>query len=86
MKERLKRIANLISAKYQTGVVKWYREDGVGYIIPDDSEESIMFGKSALQPKNIEKELWKAKPNSFKVKFLTKEIMGKEVATDVRKR
>jgi cold shock CspA family protein len=68
----------------KVGYIKWFRGDGTGYIVEDGNpDESIFLDRSAikgnLKNKNQEVELKKGQ----KVKFRSKNILGREVAIDV---
>lgn len=56
-----------------TGTIKWFREDGTGYIIPDyNLEETILIMDSEL---NLNRGL--------RVAFKEKIILGRKVAYDI---
>jgi len=66
---------------WKAGKVKWFRDDGVGYIIPqEEPESSILVDKSALKSKENLDSLEKGQ----KVRFKSKNILGREIATDVQ--
>ena len=68
--------------EFKHGHIKWFRSDGVGYIIPiDDPDNSILVDRSSIKHKNSkEMSLDKGQP----VKYKSKKILGKEVAVDVQ--
>lgn len=60
----------------KTGIVKWYRDDGAGYIIPDDKSKNVLVDKSSLnQDESLEK--------GQRVLFTSKNVLGVEIATKV---
>lgn len=64
--------------KTRTGKIKWYRHDGTGYLTPDDQPGvSILLDRSVVH--GDDSKLDKGVP----VKFKSKDLMGREVATDV---
>lgn len=68
---------------YQVGTVKWFREDGTGYIIPDsDPSRVIIVHYSAIRQttKNLDR---KNLTSGQRVKFTTQKIIGTEMVTDV---
>lgn len=63
------------------GYIKWFREDGTGYIIEEGlPDDSLFVDKSVI--KHNEKNNVELKKGQ-KVKFKTKMILGRKVAIDV---
>ena len=61
------------------GIIKWYRKDGTGYIIPDNSTETIYFDKSVFCKKYLKME------KGQKVKFKEIILYNRRVATKIQK-
>ena len=57
------------------GIVKWFRHDGVGYLISQDGR-TILFDRSVLTGKDP--------VHKANVYYSSKMILGREVATRVR--
>ena len=65
------------------GKVKWFREDGTGYIISDDlPDQSLFVDTSVIARKRGSSEPVGLKKGQ-KVKFKEKFVLGRKVAVDV---
>lgn len=60
-----------------SGIVKWFRFDGIGYIICNKSNRSLLVDSSCINPNSSELTI------GAKVKFEQKEILGQLCAINV---
>lgn len=64
--------------KKRTGKIKWYRDDGTGYLIPDDEpEKTILIHRSSVNGDDSQLD------RGVSVTFTSRDILGREVATNV---